>query len=181
MRGRGRIRRLNGGGADAAGLSLAELLVVVALLGIGMALLLPSGREAVAREQVEAATRALLEGLQLGRAAAERQGSACGLTLSGEGWQEPADGALPGCAGAAGPIRSGLGGGVRLSHNLPETVRFSGSGLVLDGGTAVLEAPGTELRRCVVVALPLGVTRVGVMEGGGAALNAALCRPEGRT
>lgn len=60
-------------------------------------------------------------------------------------------------------------------------MRFSGSGLVLDGGTVLVEAPGTELRRCVVVALPLGVTRVGVMEGGGAALNAALCRPEGQT
>jgi hypothetical protein len=50
-------------------------------------------------------------------------------------------------------------------------VRFSSNGLVLDGGTVVVGHPATALFRCVVVSLPLGVTRVGLWEGGA-------CRPD---
>jgi hypothetical protein len=32
---------------------------------------------------------------------------------------------------------------------------------VLDGGTVVLTAKGTELKRCLVMALPLGIVRLG--------------------
>ncbi|MEB3322257.1 MAG: GspH/FimT family pseudopilin [Synechococcaceae cyanobacterium] len=180
MRGSRRCRP-TGPAERSAGLTLAELLVAVALLGIAVALLVPSGREAVAREQVEAATRALLEGLQRGRAAAERSAAACGLSLTEQGWAEPQDGGLPACGGATVALRPPLGpGGLTWRHNLPDTVRFSGSGLVLDGGTVVVEAPGTTLRRCVVLALPLGVTRVGRMEESGEALTASLCQPEGQ-
>jgi ABC-type branched-subunit amino acid transport system ATPase component len=55
---------------------------------------------------------------------------------------------------------------VEVEHNLPNTVRFTSNGLVLDGGTVVLRSNGTELERCVVVSLPLGVTRVGRMASG---------------
>jgi hypothetical protein len=55
---------------------------------------------------------------------------------------------------------------VEVEHNLPNTVRFTSNGLVLDGGTVVLRSDGTDLERCVVVSLPLGVTRVGRMASG---------------
>jgi hypothetical protein len=55
---------------------------------------------------------------------------------------------------------------VELEHNFPDTIRFTSNGLILDGGTVVLRADGTELERCVVVSLPLGVTRVGRMASG---------------
>jgi hypothetical protein len=50
---------------------------------------------------------------------------------------------------------------VQLRHNLPDAVRFTSNGLVLDGGTVVVNAPGTALERCVVMSLPLGVVRMG--------------------
>ena len=163
--------------SDQAGFSLPELLVVTALLGIVIALALPSGREAVAREQVEAATRSLLEGIQRGRAEAERTAAACGLSLGEEGWEPPLEGELPACDTGLGALRPLGGGGVQWRHNLPATLRFTATGLVLDGGTVVLEAPGTTVRRCVVMALPLGVVRVGRAVGG-ASLASAQCRPE---
>jgi hypothetical protein len=64
-----------------------------------------------------------------------------------------------------------LAAGVEVSHNLPDPVRFSANGLVLDGGTVWLRSPGTPVVRCVVVSLPLGITRVGREGPGG-------CEPE---
>ena len=60
------------------------------------------------------------------------------------------------------PLQEGVGAGaLELSHNLPAALRFSSNGLLLDGGTVVLAVAGTPLQRCVVMALPLGITRVG--------------------
>jgi hypothetical protein len=52
-------------------------------------------------------------------------------------------------------------GAVQVRHNFPEALRFSSNGLVLDGGTVVLSSKGTQLQRCLVMALPLGIVRVG--------------------
>lgn len=57
-------------------------------------------------------------------------------------------------------------GEVQLSHNFPAVLRFSRNGLVLDGGTAVLQASGTAVQRCLVMSPPLGITRVGRYLGG---------------
>jgi hypothetical protein len=65
----------------------------------------------------------------------------------------------------------GAEGGLEVTHNLPDPVRFSANGLVLDGGTVWLRSQGTPLVRCVVVSLPLGITRVGREGPGG-------CEPE---
>lgn len=155
------------------GFTLLELLVVVAALA-GLALLsLGVSSETLARQRVEAATRRVLLGLERGRLAAERQGRPCALALGSQGWQAPQAGALPGCQGGALELGEGVAGSaeLRLEHNLPEAVRFSSNGLVLDGGTVVVGDSATVLRRCVVVSLPLGVTRVGLWEGGA-------CRPD---
>jgi hypothetical protein len=37
---------------------------------------------------------------------------------------------------------------------------------VLSGGTVVLAMEGTSLQRCVVISLPLGITRVGIYRQG---------------
>ena len=57
-------------------------------------------------------------------------------------------------------------GELQLSHNFPDVLRFSSNGLVLDGGTAVLRAAGTSIQRCLVMSLPLGITRIGRYEAG---------------
>lgn len=148
--------------SSCSGHSLAELLVSVGLLALlGLPALKLAGGS-LAAQRVESVSRRVVLGLEYGRAAAQRSGQPCALRLDQEGWGEPLGGSLPACAG----VRLLLGGdgdesGVQLRHNLPAAVRFTSNGLVLDGGTVVVAAPGTPLVRCVVMSLPLGVVRMG--------------------
>ena len=156
-------------------MTLAEQLVVVALLGglggWGLAL----GHEKRQRQKVEAEAGELLAGIQLARAEAERRQLACGLSLDRGGWQEPANGSLPACA--TGLKR--FGDAVTLAHSFPATLRFSANGLVIDGGLVVLSQSGTQLRRCLVMALPLGLVRLGRYDADPAGpLSATLCQAE---
>jgi Tfp pilus assembly protein FimT len=156
-------------------MTLAEQLVVVSLLGglggWGLAL----GHEKRQRQKVEAVAGELLAGIQLARAEAERRQLACGLSLDRGGWQEPANGSLPACA--TGMKR--FGDAVTLAHSFPATLRFSANGLVIDGGLVVLSQSGTQLRRCLVMALPLGLVRLGRYDADPAGpLSATLCQAE---
>lgn len=155
--GRARFRRHR-----QAAFTLTELVIVALLLGTMAVLGLRQGAESLARERVESAGRRIALGLERGRLAAQRSGRPCVLRLEAETWQAPADAALPGCQGLDLPGGEGIDRGqVRLEHNLPDLVRFSSNGLVLDGGTVRISAEGTELERCLVMALPLGVVRLG--------------------
>lgn len=154
------------------GFSLLELMITLAVLGILAALAINQGSATLARMRVESGARRVALGLEMGRAAAERGGRPCALQLTEQGWHPPEEGALPACEGVE--LALGEGGerdGVELEHNLPETVRFSSNGLVLDGGTVRVSSPGTALVRCLVMSLPLGVVRLGRQEEGG-------CRPD---
>jgi len=153
-------------------MTLAEQLVAVALVGVLAVAGLWNGRQTLARQRLEAATAALGLGLERARSAAERAGQPCVLELGPRGWQAPAAG---GCAEGAGPLlEAGDGDGLGLSHNLPGPLTFTPNGLVLGGGTVVLQMEGTALRRCLVVSLPLGVTRVGRQEAAGCLADDAL-------
>ncbi|MFM7265951.1 MAG: GspH/FimT family pseudopilin [Cyanobium sp.] len=157
---------------DCRGLSIAELLVAVALLGM---LALPGLRWAngsLVRQRLENASRRVALGLEWGRAAAQRSGRPCALRLTAEGWQGAAAGDLPDCLEEGlGLVEDAAAASIQLEHNLPEAVRFTTNGLVLDGGTVRLAAEGTPLVRCVVVSLPLGVVRIGRWQEGE-------CRPD---
>jgi len=159
--------------ARSEGFTLMELLLVVAILALMGVISLGAGAEILARLEVEAATRRVLVGLEQGRIAAERMGRPCALSLDAAGWRSPRSGGLPACMGVPLALGEGLGpqGGLRLEHNLPEAVRFSSNGLVLDAGTVLVAHRTTALNRCVVVSLPLGVTRVGLHGDG-------ICRPD---
>ena len=159
--------------ARSEGFTLMELLLVVAILALMGVISLGAGAEVLARLEVEAATRRVLVGLEQGRTAAERMGRPCALSLDAAGWGPPRSGGLPACMGMTLALGEGLGPqeGLRLEHNLPEAVRFSSNGLVLDAGTVLVAHRATALNRCVVVSLPLGVTRVGLHGNG-------ICRPD---
>jgi prepilin-type N-terminal cleavage/methylation domain-containing protein len=170
---------------DATGFTLPELLVAVSLLGLLVVLGLMQGGETLAQQRVEAATRRLAQGLERGRAEAEEQGRPCGLSLGARGWEEPAGGGgLAPCSKAVMPLAEGPGqgdpsSGLRLVHNLPAELRFSSNGLVLDGGTVVVSSSGTALRRCLVMALPLGVVRLGRYQGAAdGPPDSTACRPD---
>jgi prepilin-type N-terminal cleavage/methylation domain-containing protein len=123
------------------GFTLAEALVAVALLGLLAGLGTVGTQRQLARMRVEAAIRRVATGIEAGRAAALRMGRPCGLALSEAGWLVPAGGGLSGCAEAVRGLSEGVAAGeVHLSHTLPEEVRFSANGLVLDGGTVVVGA-----------------------------------------
>jgi prepilin-type N-terminal cleavage/methylation domain-containing protein len=150
-----------------SGFTLVELLVTLAVLMLLAGLAMAYGSAGLARLRVEMASRRVLLGLEEGRNAALRNGQACGLQLGDNGWQAPASNSLAPCPGVNVPLVEGSDVSlVEVEHNLPNTVRFTSNGLVLDGGTVVVRSDGTELERCVVVSLPLGVTRVGRMASG---------------
>ncbi|MFO7628078.1 MAG: GspH/FimT family pseudopilin [Prochlorococcaceae cyanobacterium] len=149
-----------------AGFTLPELLAALVVLALLLGMGLRSGGETLARQRLEAATRRLAQGIERARSEARRQGRPCALSLEGGAWQPPNGGSLPGCRTAAMALaESGAAAAIAVHHNLPAALRFTANGLVLDGGTVVLAAAGTPLQRCLVMALPLGVVRLGRYEG----------------
>ena len=158
------------------GMTLPELLVAVVVLGLMAAVGVGGTSRSLASMRVEAAARQLAVGLEQARSSAEANGTPCALELTSSGWSEPSTAAvsspLPSCELSEATLRQG----VQLRHNLPAALRISSTGLVLDGGTVVLAAAGTDLQRCLVVSLPLGVVRFGLSKAApGAALRSADC------
>ena len=160
------------------GFSLLECLMVVALLGILTTLAIPSSSAVQRRLELDSGLRRLRAGLDRGRMAAERDREPCALRLSASGWQPPLTGDLPACRGDLTPLAETSAGDLELRSNLPDAVRFSSNGLVLDGGLVVLAHPSHSKALCLVIGLPLGISRTGVYRGDpGGSLSSALCLP----
>lgn len=166
-----------------SGFSLVDLLVAIAVLGILASIGLVHAGQDRARAELDGAMRRLAVGLEQARRSAERDGKACALSLTEAGWQPPVSADLSPCRGAGLALEEPLSRGVvRLDTNLPDPLRFSVNGLVLDGGLAVLSAPGSTVRPCLVVSLPLGVMRQGrYQQDPAAGLSSSHCLPTGRT
>ena len=147
-----------------AGFSLVELLLAIVVMGLLAALSVGVGQQSLALMRVEASSRRLALGLEQAREAAERHGQPCALELGPMGWREPSGGSLPGCSINAA-AEEALEENVQLRHNLPAALRFSSNGLVLDAGTVLISSAGSDLRRCLVLSLPLGVVRLGRYSG----------------
>ncbi|WP_115024315.1 Tfp pilus assembly protein FimT/FimU [Synechococcus sp. UW69] len=160
------------------GFSLVECLLVVALLGILATLAIPSSSAVQRRLELESGLRRLRVGLDRGRMAAERDHHPCALQLSATGWMAPLTGDLPACRVGVTPLAESGAGALELRSNLPDAVRFSTNGLVLDGGLVVLSHPGQAQALCLVIGLPLGISRSGVYRGDpGGSLSSSLCQP----
>ena len=160
------------------GFSLLECLVAVALLGILASLAIPSSSAVQRRLELDNGLRRLRVGLDRGRMAAERDRQPCALQLSASGWQPPLDGELPACRGGVTALAELGASALKLRSNLPDAVRFSTNGLVLDGGLVVVSHPSHGQALCLVIGLPLGISRSGVYRGDpGGSLSSALCLP----
>ena len=162
------------------GFTLVELLVTIAVLGLLAGTAVPGSGRDQAHRQLEVALRRLRIGLDRGRLAAEQQQQPCGLSLTAFGWQTPADGMLPACRAATSPSETGdVDPSISLSSNLPPLVRFTANGLLLDGGVVVLAHPRLPQRPCLVIGLPLGITRSGTYQAPiQQRLSATHCRPD---
>ena len=168
-------------------MSLIEQLMVVSVLGIVLTIPFMTGRSDRDQLQLDASARRLQVGLDRARSIARREQRACGLSLSEEGFTAPDAGILP----ASLPACPGIGmalqeefeqGPVVLSTNLPPVLRFTANGLLLDGGIAVLSHQRLAKARCLVVSLPLGVSRIGSYQAplpsDGGRLLSSRCLPD---
>ncbi|WP_191964797.1 GspH/FimT family pseudopilin [Synechococcus sp. RSCCF101] len=153
------------------GFSLCELLVVLAVAGLLSGLLFRQGSRAMARQRLDHGLQTVLAGLSLARSEARERARPCGLQLEASGWTQPRRPGLDPCEQALASLRRRpLASEIRLSHSFPGSLRFTGQGLVLDGGTAVLEHRSDDLRPlCAVMSLPLGIVRTGRYHGDAAA------------
>ena len=169
-----------------AGFSLVELIVTVAVVGIIASMVVPDAASDRDRLQLDAAARRLQLGLERARMAARRRQQACGISLGSEAWVEPEQqdlqGGLTPCSGSGLSLQEALEHGpIEVHTNLPDVIRVSANGLLLDGGTTVLSHERLARSLCLVVSLPLGVSRVGVYQGDlpelGDAPRSTLCQP----
>ena len=147
-------------------------------MGILATLAIPSSGAVQRRLELDSSLRRLRVGLDRGRMAAERDRQPCAIHLGASGWRPPLAGDLPACRGGVTVLAETGAGPLELRSNLPDAVRFSTNGLVLDGGLVVLSHPSHTRALCMVISLPLGISRSGVYRGDpSASLSSALCLP----
>ena len=161
------------------GFTLVEALVAVALLGILASTGMVNQGQQLAQRELADGLQRLRIGLDRGRMAAERNAAPCGLSLSAQGWEHPHTGRLPGCRPGRTRLFERRDSNLQLHSNLPTTVRFTANGLLLDGGLVVLTHPRLQQRLCLVIGLPLGITRSGNYRVNPAIeLSSSHCRPD---
>ena len=168
-------------------MSLIEQLMVVSLVGILASIPIVTGGGDRDQLQLDASARRLQSGLDRARSIARREQIACGVSLNEEGFTDPDEGSLPGSLPACPGIGMALQeefdqGPIVLSTNLPPLLRFTANGMLLDGGIAVLSHERVAKARCLVVSLPLGVSRIGSYQAplpsNGGRLLSSRCLPD---
>jgi type II secretory pathway pseudopilin PulG len=147
-------------------MNLVELLTAVAVVAILAGTSFNSSRRPLAHQQLLAATRQLELGIEQARDQAMDQQAPCALALGEAGWIAPTGGSLPGCRHAVRPLLAGdRQQALQLDHNISE-LQFTANGLVLGGGTVRLAVDGLAQERCLVISMPLGITRQGLWSEG---------------
>jgi hypothetical protein len=168
-------------------MSLIEQIMVVSLVGMLASIPVVTSRGDRDQLQLDASARRLQSGLDRARSIARREQTACGLSLNEEGFMAPDDGilpvSLPACPGIGMALQEAFEQGpIELSTNLPPVLRFTANGLLLDGGIAVLSHQRLAKARCLVVSLPLGVSRIGSYQAplpsDGGRLLSSRCLPD---
>ena len=144
----------------AAGFSLAELLVAVALLGLLSGLALPRNRHQLARQRRDGTMQRLLTGLATARHRAETRHRACAMALVPAGWAPPMKSPRPSCS-ITFAIGDTAGSGIVVLNNFRNDITINAAGrLKTFTGTVVVGHPELPLKRCFVVS-SIGIVRTG--------------------
>ena len=168
-------------------MTLMEQMMVVVVLGITSSIAIGTGRADRDQLQLDSAARRLQLGLNRARSMARREQRPCGISLDQQGWNapdpDPVPGALRPCTSSGVSLQEVVDQGPVVLHtNLPAVLRVAANGLLLDGGIAVVSHQRLSTARCLVVSLPLGVSRIGFyrhpLPSQGAPLLSGRCRPD---
>ena len=144
------------------GFSLLELVVATSLLAVLATVGLHTTSSDYWHLKIEQSALNYQLALDRARWSAEKSQQACALWVHGAESELPEPNSLQPCVASRMPLRQRLASsGVLIHANLPNRLRFTRNGLLLDGGIVVFSHPGSQQRSCVVVSLPLGVTRSG--------------------
>ena len=144
------------------GFSLLELLIAMAILAMMACWSFDSVGHYRQRIQVDAAARRLEIGFERARLAALRKQQPCAMNVSRQGWQPAESSSLATCVSSRLRLNEPLASSsIHWASNLPEVLRFAANGLLLDGGMVVLATNSRRYQRCLVISLPLGVSRIG--------------------
>ena len=145
-----------------AGFSLPELVMAMAVLGLLTTMALVHAGPDPGRQTLDRAVQSFVLALDRARLMSRRHHQACGLALEPLTGELGTGSGLPSCVAAGSPLSvQRSASAVQIHTNLPQQLRFSANGLLLDGGLVVFRHASSGHRPCVVVSLPLGVTRQG--------------------
>ena len=145
-----------------SGFTLIEVIVVTIIVGIIAAISVPNFFAFLSRQQMNSALEQLLGGVKETQQQAMRQGIQCRVNINIG--TNTLTGNPNGCLSS---IRN-LDDDITIRTNLPggtPGITFSPKGTTTSAGTIVLSSDNTDLQRCFVISLGLGIMRTGDYTG----------------
>lgn len=144
------------------GITLIETLVVTIIIGILAAIGVPNLLGLLSRNRVNEALTKIDGSIKESQRQAMRQGKVCRVNI------DPANNTISGNPTNCLLNSRKIGNNIDIRTNLsgsPPNISFSAKGSTTKSGTIVVSSATTNLQRCFVISLGLGITRTGEYMG----------------
>ena len=145
-----------------SGFTLIEMLVVTVIIGIMMAIAVPNLLGMIRKNQVKAALQKLHGAIKETQRQAIRQGNLCRINI--DLTNNRLTGNPPNCLLSDRIINENLIIRTNIAGT-PPNIPFSHKGSTTRSGTIVISSELTNLQKCFVISLGLGITRTGDYTG----------------